>query len=381
MNSGASSSPARASEEFVAQLFEMDGWKVQREPAVGKFHADLIVKKKSRAYVVEIKAISEGRRDRVIPLLSQAILQAQSAARKLGSARPMAIVHVGDAKEILLRQVDQFAKLHAPDVAIAIVADNGVRHFIGDGLEGLQVDPGQISRLYKKPPIHASNMFSDLNQWMLKVLLAPEIPEHLLSAPRDSYRNVSELARAAGVSVMSAFRLGQQLREEGFLDESSQYLKLVRRKALFERWQSAGHRSSPEIRMRFLVPGATEKKLRKVVSDGDACLGLFAAADALNLGHVSGVQPHVYVEKLPRRNNSAWKGLVPSAQNEPFDLVLRQAPAPKSLFRGAVHQDGIAIADVLQIWLDVSAHPSRGHEQAELIRKKALRNVLEGSDK
>ena len=379
MNPGASSSQPRASEELIAQLFEKDGWKVQRKPAVGQFHADLVIKKKSRAYAVEIKAISEGRRDRVIPLLSQAILQSQSAARKFGSARPMAIVHVGDAKEILLRQVDRFAKQFAPDVAIGIISDNGVRHFIGDGFEGLQVEHGKIPRALENPAIQPSNLFSDLNQWLLKVLLAPEIPEHLLSAPRDSYRNVSELAKAAGVSVMSAFRLGQQLREGGFLDESSQYLKLVRRKALFERWQSLGHRSSPEIRMRFLVPGATEQKLRKVVSDGNACLGLFAAADALKLGHVSGVQPHVYVEKLPRRNNSAWRGLVPSGQNEPFDLVLRQAPAPKSLFRGAVHQDGMAIADVLQIWLDVSAHPSRGHEQAELIRKKVLRNVIEGS--
>ena len=379
MNPDAPSSPAKVSEDLIAQLFEKDGWKVQREPAVGKHHVDLLVKKKSRVYAVDIKAISEGRRDRVIPLLSQAILQSQSAARNLGSARPMAVVHVGDAKEILLEKVDRFAQQFAPDVAIGIVADNGVRHFIGDGLEGLQVEAGKKSRLPDRPPVHASNMFSDLNQWMLKVLLAPEIPEHLLSAPRDNYRNVSELAKAASASVMSAFRLSEQLRERGYLDESSRHLKLVRRKALFEQWQSVGHRSSPEMRMRYVVPGATEQKLRKVILGGNACLGLFAAADALKLGHVSGVQPHVFVERLPRLNNSAWRGLVPAAQNEPFDLVLRQAPAPKSLFRGAVYQDGIAIADVLQIWLDVSAHPSRGQEQAELIRKKVLRNVIEGS--
>ncbi len=380
MNLQPSSNPANASKELVAKLFEKNGWKVQREHAAEKHHADLIVKKKPHVYVVEIKAISEGRRDRVIPLLSQAILQSQSAARKFGSARPMAIVHVGDAKEILLKQVDRFAKQHAPDVAIGILDDNGVRHFIGDGLEGMQAKPGQISRHSEKPAIHSSNMFSDLNQWMLKVLLAPEIPEHLLSAPRGSYRNVSELAKAAGASVMSAFRLGEQLREGGFLHESSGALKLVRRKALFDRWKSAGNRKSPELRMRFLIPGAPEQKLKKVVSGSNACLGLFAAADALKLGHVSGVQPHVYVDRLPRLNDGAWRGLVPSGPNEPFDVVLRKAHSPKSLFRGAVHHEGISIADVLQIWLDVSVHPSRGPEQAELIRKKVLRNVIEGSE-
>lgn len=375
-----SPNPAKASEELIAQLFERDGWNVQREQVAGKFHAGLLARKKPHAYVVEIKAIAEGRRDRVIPLLSQAILQSQSAARTFGSVRPMAIVRVGDARESLLKQIDQFAKQHAPDVAIGIVADSGVRHFIGDGLEGMRTRHDQPSRPPEKPAIHASNMFSDLNQWMLKVLLAPEIPEHLLSAPRGSYRNVSELAKAAGASVMSAFRLAEHLREGGFLDESSNRLKVVRRKALFERWKSAGDRKSPEMRMRFLVPGAIEQKLRKVASGSAACLGLFAAADALKIGHVSGVKPHIYVDMLPRLDNGAWQGLVPSGPNEPFDLLLRKTAVPKSVFRGAVHHDGMAIADVLQIWLDVSAHPSRGMEQAELIRKKFLRNVIEGSE-
>ena len=71
------------------------------------------------------------------------------------------------------------------------------------------------------------NLFSDLNQWMLKVLLAPEIPEHLLSAPRGEYRNASELAAAARVSKMSAHRFVQQLQERGYLEASSRRLVLV----------------------------------------------------------------------------------------------------------------------------------------------------------
>ena len=43
-------------------------------------------------------------------------------------------------------------------------------------------------------------LFSDLNQWMLKILLAPPlIPEGFLLAPRERYRNASQLAEAAGV--------------------------------------------------------------------------------------------------------------------------------------------------------------------------------------
>jgi hypothetical protein len=49
------------------------------------------------------------------------------------------------------------------------------------------------------------------------------------------------------------------------------------------------------------------------------------------------------------------------------------------VFRGAVELDGVAVSDVLQIWLDVSAHPSRGEEQADLIRRKVLGKIIESA--
>ena len=85
---------------------------------------------------------------------------------------------------------------------------------------------------------------------MLKLLLAPLLPEDLLHAPRREYRNASELAVAAKVSVMSAFRFVRQLRQEGFLDRNDEPLRLVRRKELLRRWQAAhlrGARAAPAL--------------------------------------------------------------------------------------------------------------------------------------
>lgn len=87
----------------------------------------------------------------------------------------------------------------------------------------------------KQPVPESGQFFSDLNPWMLKVLLAPELPEALLSAPRGQYRNASQLARAANVSVMSAFRFVRQLQREGYLHESAPNLNLVRREDLLSR--------------------------------------------------------------------------------------------------------------------------------------------------
>jgi len=232
-----------------------------------------------------------------------------------------------------------------------------------------------MSSLAFKSSRASGHLYSDLNQWMLKVLLAPEIPDALLSAPRGQYRNASQLARAARVSVMSAFRFVQQLQDEGYLSESGPYLNLVRREDLFRRWVSAA-RSIKEVPMRYLLKGDPNNQLRKMLSSGRACLALFAAAEALKLGFVEGVPPYVYVERIQPSNLSAWKNLRRCGPGEPPELILRQAPAPQSVFRGLVRPKDMAASDVLQVWVDVSSHPSRGREQADLIRKRVLERVI-----
>jgi hypothetical protein len=131
--------------------------------------------------------------------------------------------------------------------------------------------------------------------------------------------------------------------------------------------------------MRFVLPGDREVQIGRMLASGRACLALFAAADALKLGFVSGVPPYVYVQRLQPANLEAWKNLRLCEPGEPPDIVLRQAPAPQSVFRGLVRPRGRATCDVIQVWVDIAAHPSRGREQAELIQKRALGNVLKES--
>jgi hypothetical protein len=123
--------------------------------------------------------------------------------------------------------------------------------------------------------------------------------------------------------------------------------------------------------MRFVLPGDVQGQLRKMLGSGRACLALFAAADALGLGFVRGVPPYVYVQRARPPNLVAWKNLRPCAPGE--------APAPQSVFRGVVHREGMPASDVLQVWVDVVAHTSRGREQADLIRKRVIRRIIEAS--
>lgn len=378
LSSHSSKSRNENAEALVAQLFEAKGWDVDRSPKDGNKRLNLVARKGPQCFAVEIKALAEGRADRVIPLLSQAILQAQANALDAGNAQPLAVISVENASPSLSKQVGSFVEQYAPNVAVGLVSKNGLRYFRGAGLEELNAEQEKPRWYGGSPSNQPVNLFSDLNQWMLKVLLAPDIPDHLLHAPRQRYQSGSEFAEAAKVSPMSASRFLQQLRSEGYLDDSSRSLALVRRQDLFRRWRSAAMRPSPELPMKFLIRSPVEQQIKGLLAkhEGEACLGLFAAADALRLGHVSGVPPYIYVPKLPRPEDKKWRALVAASPSEKPDLIVRQALSPKSAFRGAVHQDGLIVSDVIQVWLDVANHPSRGEEQADLIYEKALRPIV-----
>lgn len=373
-----SSNRGRQAEELVRRIFESHGWKLEALPHGAIDGPDLIVRRGAKRFVVEIKALAEGRADRAIPMLSQAILQAQAFAKDRPKFQPLAVLCVENASSSLLNQVGSFAEKYVPNVPIGVVSEGGLRYFRAADLEELNTELDE-PRKYGSPSRPAAiNLFSDLNQWMLKALLAAEIPDNLLQAPRRRYRSGAELAEGAQVSTMSASRFLQQLRTEGFLDEASGFLVLVRRAELFRRWRSAVMRPAQEMPMRFLIKGVAQQQLHRLLAGHQeaACLALFAAADALQLGHVSGVPPHVYVAKLPRPGDRKWNGLL-AFPNEAPDLILRQAPSPSSIFRGAVHRDDVTVTDVIQTWLDVSNHPSRGEEQADLIYQNVLRSLTD----
>ncbi len=362
-------------ESIVANAFRHAGWAVENEPPHQHRRPDLIVHRDGVVYAVEVKAASEGRGDRLVPLFAQAVLQSSQFASP--KAAPLAIVAAPKIPATVVNQVLKFAADYAPNVALGVIDFEGLRLFRGHSLDLLNAPPPPLPSHAQRSKHSAVNLFSDLNQWMLKVLLAPELPEALLGAPRAQYRNASQLAQAADVSVMSAFRLVQQLRDEGFLHESHSSLHLVRRGELLRRWQAAAVRPLKELPMRFLLGGHGPANVQKMFgSHRRVCLALFAAADALKLGFVEGVSPHVYVDRIGPSHLAAWKHLRPCEPGEPADVILRQAAFPKSIFRGLVHVDGVAVCDVLQVWLDVLGHPSRGKEQADHIRKRVLAALI-----
>jgi hypothetical protein len=197
---------------------------------------------------------------------------------------------------------------------------------------------------------------------------------------------------------MSAFRFVKEFSKEGFLESGPGSLRLVRLRELMNRWIAASQGRVLEIPMRWVLQRGN-KALRSSLHEYDShegihpanpaerlnsprprmCLGLFEAAEALDIGFVKGVKPYLYLERL---NGEVLKdlGLSGNAKEEEADVYVRIPGNHESVFRGVVRKDGVPASDILQVWLDVENHPSRGKEQADLIWRRILSPALESSE-
>jgi hypothetical protein len=392
----------RASAEFesmLADAFRKAGWRVHRGLRGGNREADLIVDADQRKYVVELKVSSEGRRDRLVPLLSQAILQAQAFAQ--GSAEPIVPVAVVAARHIpasVAEQIKQFSLRYAPNVGVGVIDADGLRSFAGHGLEKLDAKPPRRLARDITSPQRLPDLFSDLNQWMLKILLGQGLPEPLISVPRELIRNAFQLAAVARVSVMSASRFVNQLANEGFLDKDGDHLQIVRADELLERWISANRQMARDIPVRWIIKKSEKELFASVAkyaaeSKADSalrskarsvrvtkapprcCIGVFAAADALGVGFVHGVPPHLYLERLDL-DVLEKLGLSVEDAKRRADVFVRVPSNKEAVFRAAAIHEGLPVSDILQVWLDTSAHPARGRKQSDEIWARVLKPLF-----
>jgi len=379
-NPPAHSDPSPAAR--LVDLLRQNGWHVTSNPRIAHRVADLAISKEGVHHIAVVKSLPEGRRDRVIPALAQAILEARAiVSSSLVPAESLAVVAAPRIAPATLAHLERFLADNAPDVAAVFLDREGLLCFRGAGLDagfaGLNRAPGRRSRFRKAALPESGQLFSDLNQWMLKVLLAPEIRTEMLAAPRAQFRNASQLAEAAHVSLMSAFRFIRQMRTEGFLDEDDEVFRVIRREELMRRWQAVYLRSVTDLPVRWIERGQSARALREAVHHLQAsggprcCLGLFAAANTLGQGFVHDLTPHLYIEKLDaallRRMGLTAEG----AEHSP-DLLLRVPLFHESVFRAAVERDALPVSDILQVWLDASLLPARGKAEAEELRMRVL---------
>jgi hypothetical protein len=336
----------------------------------------LAVKGRER-YRIAFRQSREPRRLLLQALLADAILSGRARAKP--KERILAVVGAPLISEAMAASLEAYAREVAPGQPFGYVDERGLVRLFGPGVQEAQRAPAR--RASVRPVIaQPRDLFSDLNQWLLKVLIGRRLPGHLIGASRVPASSAVALAAQADVSAPVAWRLFAELRAGGHMDESGEP---VRVRDLLSRWRAAALRPQRQVGAVWILPGREPVERLRAALAGlradrgrpAACLGLFAACDVLGVGHVRGAPVHVYVRSVEPDMLGAL-GLALAPRGRPADVILRVARWPESVFRGGVSPGGVPATDIVQCWLDVSAEPARGAEQAAYLWRRVLGPAL-----
>src|SRR3954464_4921637 len=173
----------RALENALVRRFENGGWKVSRSRSSRS--GDFSVARGGLRYAVELKTARESRRPLLEAFLADALLRAQAAARaQRPPSRPLGVVAAPALSDAMAGALRDYVSAVAPGAAFGLLDSRGRFEFHGEGLQGLRADPARPPRQSRSPRTHVGDLFSDLNQFMLKVLLGRYLSEELLHVQR-----------------------------------------------------------------------------------------------------------------------------------------------------------------------------------------------------
>jgi len=417
-------SRGQALERLLVQALKGAKWKITQtvDHSTGELGLDLTAERSAHRLLIQLKVFGEGRRDRLEPLLAQAILEIRAAAAVASaSAIPVAVIGAPAVSEKIATELLEFAARVAPEVGVGVIDQKGLRRFQGHGLESMNADPPEQTtwNIASYRPTHEGFLFTDTNQWLLKLMLAPLIPDRELldirssegvpiEIPSSGWQSALQLATVAEVAPRTVGRFLALLRQDSHLADTRRGFELVRIEALLSRWSGVLAESVQDVPAWLMGwasgrdEGEVWREIRRVSAEDSVRLsrreedrgfyasrpkyedsltvavGLFAAANLLGVGHVLGVPTHLYVYEIDGHAVRSLGVELRRRSEQPPDLFLRMPYSSRAVFRCRIIRDGCPVTDVVQAYVDLLSHPTRGAEQAEVFWEKYLQHSLKG---
>ena len=322
-----------------------------RTPSSGDWQPDLCLRLEGdRRILVEIKSVRAPRIKEVEGQLARAVLQLR---RHTGvrADLPVVLVMLDRYGPRLREHVGRFMREYAPNVGWGLMDQRGGAVVT---IPALEVEWERAPHSAEPDLFHFERrdrqLFTDLNRWMLKILLLRDAPENQWGGPRRRPRHPTELAEIAGVSVSKAHHFTRAFEEEGYLRRSGDGLRLVRQEALLESWMQDEKNGSPKlVPVRALLPSETtvgsespESALLLLPRQSwpQVALGGVHAAMRLGLSRVGGRQiPLVHTSISIAAAVKTWQLEVCARRDA--GMILSQPLYPKSVFRGVVRHSTV----------------------------------------
>jgi hypothetical protein len=326
-----------------------------------------------RSFVVVVKRLGTVRHEDLVGRLAVALLQAREHSGVTG-AIPLVLVALPQLTSSAVSSATAFMNRHAPEVQWGLVSfEHGA--YIHAPRLGVEYSDYQRARRHRGTPgpRAGQRLFTDLNCWMLKVLLLRDVEANWWAGPVASVSSIPALAQAANVSMPHAYRFAQTFQQADFLRVTPDGLTVVRREPLLRAWMEH-HRLQPRTVMSARWTFGRPASLSDAFPVANAGEGLlppriavagFEACRAHGVLHttVPGLEVHVEASSAKA---TFGRDLEPCATRD-ADVTLIVSRLVQSVFRGAVVRNDVRYVDILQAALDVSVHPARGAEQAEYV--------------
>jgi len=275
---------------------------------------------------------------------------------------------IGRLSPNLISELREYARSYARELGLFLMEEEG---------EGVYLDVPfldlSIQKLTKKtvsgarPSVYNQRAFTDLNRWLLKVLMLHDAPAGMW--PEGTFRekigSPAELARCAGVSTAKAYQFAQTFKKLKWLRWTREEFEITDRIGLFEQWYQEERQILFErIPARPLFPRSIGEVYKSM--DGVSyAIGGLAGCGFHGVRHIVSGLPEVHI--FDPVANVVESAELEVCEEHEAELFLRRGPNRESIERGAVVVNGVRVVDILQAALDVSQLAVRGEEQAEHI--------------
>ena len=332
---------------------------------------DFVAHHPSGVVVGEVRQSNSASIESIIGLLASSFLRSQHRVQT-PSTTPLVLAIVPRVGAKTKRAVEQFMSENAPDCGWGLIDRTGATRIVVPPL-GIDAEEHGIVNQPRWKKRSSTQLFSDLNRWMLKVLLLADAPPDLWNGPRADIASATELHRVAKVSVAKAHQFCDAIERLGFLVRGPKGLTLVRKKTLVETWfhNERARRTDPiAVRSIFGRPPDLQEMFCRQEIPGDYAICGFEACRLLGVLHTPVVRAEVYVIGELEAAFDALDLEVCDERDAHF--FLRRAHFGQSVLRGRVVRQNLPVVDVLQAALDVCDQAARGAEEAEYIVNHVL---------
>ena len=220
-------------------LFETEAEKILKEvfsshvKRLRKGPGDFVAKARNKQLIVEVKASQSPRISELEGKLVLALLQLLRHSVK----EEECVVMIGFPKvgPKILGHTKAFMANYAPQAGWCLFDLSGTYHFEMYS-QGIAKSVAAFKEHRHALPTSPGSLFSDLNCWMLKILLMHDVSPTYWGGPAVQIRSPSELCTIAKVSSEKAYSFLRALRASGFIQEDHSAIKIIRRQELLRTW-------------------------------------------------------------------------------------------------------------------------------------------------